>query len=428
MLAIAIAATCVCDAAYAGNVSLALVSHSYTGAFPNGSAADAAISADGNVVVFSDNAANLVNPPLPSNPGRQIFAYTRSTGSIELISHDALGNPGNAISDAPRVSGDGRYVVFSSYATNLVPGDTNGWTDVFYYDRTLGTMQIVSASASGTLGNANSVGGQDISRDGKTIVFSSNASNLVAGDTNGTADIFVRMLNTPVFMTIASTGASGQANNWSDNPVVSGDGSAVAFRSPASNLVSGATGLVTHAYIHDAFGTTLLNVSPSPMVVGDASVSTGYAINDTGSLVAFPSSATNLVAGDTNAFADAFVRDVPATTTYLASLSSSGAQGNSHVSARLAMSDDGRYLAFNSSANNFYAPDTNGTADIFVRDRTVGTTDLVSQTPAGVQANDSSQKPSMSADGQYIVFISRAGNLDPGASGGNNQVFIAQRW
>ena len=143
----------------------------------------ASISADGRYVAFISDASNLV--PGDTNGVTDIFVYDRQTGTIERVSVAADGTQGNGGSCQPSISADGRYVAFSSYASNLVPGDTNGISDVFVYDRQTDTIERVSVAADGTQGNSYSWQPASISADGRYVAFSSFASNLVPGDTNG---------------------------------------------------------------------------------------------------------------------------------------------------------------------------------------------------------------------------------------------------
>src|SRR5262249_32007494 len=146
------------------------------------------------------------------------------------------GTPADADSDAPSVSADGRYVAFHSDATNLVFGDTNGCTDVFVYDRQTGATARVSVASDGAQGNAGSVD-PSVSGDGRFVAFHSAASNLVPGDTNGVTDVFVydRQTGATARVSVASDGTQGNASSL--EPSVSGDGRFVAFYSAASNLV-----------------------------------------------------------------------------------------------------------------------------------------------------------------------------------------------
>jgi Tol biopolymer transport system component len=284
---------------------------------------------------------------------------------------DSAGAQGNGASGqfGDALSADGRFVAFRSSATNLVAGDTNGFQDVFLRDRLLGTTERVSVATGGAQGNGNSLE-PALSADGRYAAFRSGATNLVAGDTNGVDDIFVRdrQIGTTVRASVATGGAQGNGNSL--EPSLSADGRFVAFWSVASNLV----------------------------------------------------------AGDTNGLDDIFVRDRQSATSERVSVATGGAQGNAASYDPSAISADGRFVAFYSFASNLVAGDTNGFADIFVRDRQNGATARVSVATDGTQGNNASHIPSLSADGRSVAFDSFATNLVAGDTNGTPDVFVREIW
>ena len=284
-----------------------------------------------------------------------------------LVSVSSTGVQGNAESTAAGISGNGRYVIFESAASNLVPGDTNGFGDVFVRDVNTGTTSRVSVSSTGAQANYLSTIGS-ISGNGRYVTFISHATNLVPGDTNDVPDVFVRDLRagTTSRVNVSSTGA--QANDRSIGTAISADGRYVTFGSEASNLVP----------------------------------------------------------GDTNGAFDVFVRDLRAGTTVLVSVSSTGAQGND-FSVGSEISADGRYVAFTSVASNLVPGDTNNSNDVFVRDRRTGTTSRVSVTSTGAQASTDSYFSKISADGRYVAFSSPATNLVPDDTNQAWDVFVRDR-
>jgi Tol biopolymer transport system component len=380
------------------------------------------ISADGRYVAFESEAANLV--PGDTNGKSDIFVRDRQLGTTERVSIDSAGAEGNGDSYFPSISADGRYVAFWSNADNLVPGDTNGTFDVFVRDRQLGTTERVSIDSAGVEGNSDSV--QDsISADGRYVAFSSIATNLVTGDTNGNEDVFVRdrQLGTTERVSIDSAGAEG--NNASYSPSISADGRYVAFESQATNLVSGYTNGGWDIYVRDRqLGTTEGASVDSAGIQGTGSSSRPSICSD-GRYVAFYSDGNDLVDGDTNGTSDVFVRDRQLGTTERVSVDSAGIEGNS-LSYDSWISADGRFVCFVSAATNLVPGDTNGYRDIFVRDRQLGTTERVSIDSAGAEGNSDSYLPSISADGRFVAFLSSANNLVPGYNG-SWDVFIRDR-
>ncbi|MDP9388754.1 MAG: hypothetical protein M3Q48_12775, partial [Actinomycetota bacterium] len=359
-----------------------------------------AISANGRFVAFDSNAANLV-PLVPSasslqggdtNKAHDVFVRDLAAGTTTRVSVSSAGAEANRTSTDPAVSADGRFVAFVSFATNLVGADTNGdgtcdsgcdtnnTADVFVRDRDADADGVfdeagavvterVNVSSGGDQAAAHSGTRPAISAEGRYVAFVSRAANLVAGDTNEAADVFVRdrVTRTTERASVSDTGA--QASGTSAGPSLSGDGN----------------------------------------------------------LVAFDSRATNLVAGDTNGVDDVFVRDRRAGTTIRASVSSTGAQANNVLgggSQSAAISADGRFVAFDSRATNLVAGDTNGAPDVFVRDLTAATTMRVSVEAGGAQATFDSTAPALSADGNLVAFQSNDPHLVVDDLNSTTDVFV----
>ena len=385
----------------------------------DGRSLDCAISSDGRCVAFSSGATNLVAGD--TNGRYDVFVRDRQAATTELASVSTGGALGNFDSQDPCISGDGRSVLFYSGASNLVAGDFNGVGDVFIHDRQSGTTEIASATSS----ESNDASQEPaISTDGSCVVFMSNASNIVAGDTNGAADVFVfdRTSGAIERVSVASDGT--EAAGESQDPSISADGRYVAFWSYAPNLVAGDTNLASDVFVHDRVSGTTERVSVATgggQANGD---SFRPSISADGRYVAFESDATNLVAGDTNGVYDIFVRDRQNGTTERVSVSTSGTQADNY-SIVASISADGRYVAFQSFSTNLVAGDTNGLTDIFLRDRQGGTTQRVSLGGGGVQANGDSFLARISADGRFVAFESNGSNLVPGDTNGAMDVFVA---
>ncbi len=195
-----------------------------------------ALSADGRYVTFFSDASNLV--PGDNNGTHDIFVYDRTTRTIERVSVSDAGVEGNGGSFYPALSADGRYVTFSSFASNLAAGDNNGEFDIFVYDRITRTIERVSVSDAAVEGNGDSES-PALSADGRYVTFYSDASNLVPGDNNGTDDIFVYDRTTRSIERVSVSDAAVEGNGDSLEPALSADGRYVTFRSFASNLVPG---------------------------------------------------------------------------------------------------------------------------------------------------------------------------------------------
>lgn len=361
----------------------------------SGVSGDPAISADGRYVVFYSNASNLAAGDT-NGPNADIFLHDLVTGATTLVT---LGGTFDSLS--PSISANNRFVVFESHSS-LVAGDTNGITnDIFARDLVTGTTTLL------TPGGDSGSFAPSVSADGRFVAFQSSATNLVAGDTNGaTTDIFVRDLASGTTTLLTSGG-----NNASSAPSISADGRFVAFQSNASNLAAGdSNGAISDIFVRDLIAGTTTLLTPG----GNGSGSSAPSISANGRYVAFQSDSSNLVAGDAGTLSDIFVRDLVTGTTTLVTLGGNGASVTPSISA------DGRYVTFTSSASNLVAGDTNGRDDIFVHDLITGATALL--TPG---SNADSLNPSISADGRYVTFTSVASNLVAGDTNAASDVFEA---
>jgi Tol biopolymer transport system component len=346
-----------------------------------------------------------------------------SDGIIERVSVASDGTQGNYSSWAASTNASGRFIAFQSLATNLIPNYTNYQWNVFVRDRQTNTTAIASISDNGTQGN-NASGGPSMSADGRYVAFESLAGNLVPNDTNNWIDIFVRDLqtNTTTIVSISDNGTQG--NRFSYSPSISADGRYIAFASDASNLVPADTNNHYDVFIRDRQLniTTIVSISDNG-TQGDNG-SDRPRISSDGRFVAFDSYASNLITpNDTNGQADVYVRDRQTNTTTRVSVASDGTQGN-NISEYPSISSDGRYVAFASRASNLVPNDTNGIADIFVRDRQANTTTLVSVASDGTQSNGDSRQDSISSDGRFIAFSSSATNLFPKDIYSNYDIFV----
>ncbi len=381
---------------------------------------DPSVSADGRYVTFESFASDLVAND--TNGALDVFVRDRQTGITKRVSVSSAGSEANSYSRDPSISADGRYVAFESGANNLVANDTNGKTDIFVRDHLTGLTKRVSVSSGE--GQANSHSFQpSISADGRHVAFMSKARDLVANDTNGALDVFVRDRREGSTRRVSISSGEGQADSGSSYPSISADGRYVAFESTASDLVANDTNGALDVFVRDRREGTTRRMSISSGE-GQADSGSSYpSISADGRYVAFQSSASDLIADDTNGSYDVFVRDRQQGETRRVSISSAGIEGD-RSSFVPSISADGRYVAFHSAARNLVANDTNGKADVFVRDRQQGVTRRVSLTSSGSQADERSWLPSISADGRYVAFESDASNLVANDTNGRFDVFV----
>jgi Tol biopolymer transport system component len=400
------------------------VSISSAGQQGNDHSGGADASSDGSYIVFSSVATNLAGGITQG----QVYVRDKIRGATELVSMGNLGLP-NGRALAPSISDDGRFVAFQSFASNLVSGDTNAADDIFVKDRQTGTVTRVSVSSSGAQGSGVS-SDPAISGDGRYVAFASSSSTLVGGDTNGTQDVFVHDTVTRT-TTRASVGTTGvQGNSVSSNPVLSRDGSRVAFESAASNLIGGAdTNQMVDIFVGSRSRVQLRASQSSAAVQGNSS-SRNAALSGDGSAVVFDSRTTNLVDGDTNNRVDVFHHNlVTRQTTRVVNGAGSGLVNNPGNGDSLAPSTNhnGRLVAFSSKATNLVANDANGSVgDVFVAnlDAARGAQNtLVSVTSGGAAANGVSSAPALSSNGQVVAFASAATNLAAGDTNGKTDAF-----
>jgi Tol biopolymer transport system component len=327
-----------------------------------------ALSADGRIVAFASDASNLVAND--NNGMTDVFVHDRATGITERVSVDSFGAEGDSNSFSVAMSADGMLVAFASSATNLVVGDANGVSDVFVHDRATGTTERVSVRSSGAEGNGASYA-PAISADGLIVAFSSDATNLIVSDANGVTDVFVhdRTTGSTRRVSVNTGGAAGnKASGAFNGPALSANGALVAFESDATNLVTGDTNGATDVFVRDTAAATTERVSVDSSGSQGKDNSPRAAISADGRIVVFQSSAANLVASDTNSVADVFLHDRSSGLTERVSVDSSGAQANA-ASSSPALSADGHVVAFISSASNLVAGDSNGVSDDFVHER-----------------------------------------------------------
>ena len=384
------------------------------------------VSGDGQFAVFTSPSSNLV--PGDANATWDIFVRDRENATTELASIAWTGSQANGPSGIYGIciSIDGRFVVFHSDASNLVPGDTNGFGELFVRDRLLATTERVGVSSAGAQGNSFSFY-PSISDDGRFVAFESPATNLVSGDTNGFWDVLLRdRVNGTTECVSVGVGGSQSNGDSGGGSSLSSDGRYVCFASNASNLVTQDSNGSTDVFVFDTqTGLTEL-VSVDSFGVAGNSWSMEASISGNGRFVTFTSNATNLVPGDTNAAHEIFVHDRLTHITERANISTNGTQGNG-LAQSSKISADGLCVSFTGASSNLVAGDTTNAADIFVRDRRHGTTERVSVATSGAQANANCEMPSISADGRYVVFRSAATTLVPGDTNAYEDVFIHDR-
>jgi Tol biopolymer transport system component len=423
---------------------------------PDGGSSHGAISASGSRVAFLSWASNLINGD--TNGVTDVFVRDLARGTIERVNLNTTGQQANGPSYKLAISGDGRYVAFDSFASNLVPGDGNGDNDVFVRDRVTGTTTLISLDADGAQwktpnfwmqpsisddgrfvafdgGPGGTILIRDlatgvtidpgivgdspkISADGRYVAFSSWNSNLVADDTNSTKDVFVYDRISGEVARVSVSSSRGQADDISELPFISADGSTISFYSRSDRLVDGDANLREDVFVHNRHSGITERIETEPYTTYTPSLRSGLGNGNTvsadGRFVAFTSSAGNLVSGDTNNGPDLFVRDRTMGTVSRVSVHSSGRESDARGVEDPSISANGQYVAFTSWSEDLVDDDTNHSGDVFVHDRSTGMTTRVSVNSSGEQGDRDSRYPFISADGRYVAFESFANNLVDG--------------
>jgi Tol biopolymer transport system component len=399
------------------------------GSFPD------SVSADGRFVAFESDADNLSSAD--DNGVVDVYVRDLQTNTTTLVSRQSAvegGAVGNAFSSGGSISADGRFVAFTSRATNLTE-DAGTGLDVFVRDLQTNTTTLVSrqsASDGGAVGDDGSFVAR-ISADGRVVTFTSRADNLSDDDDDEVEDIFVRNLAAETTTLVSRAAGAGGAGGDADSarPAVSADGRHVAFDSEADNLSGADNNGFINVFVRDLETDALTLVSRQDAGDGGAGgddSSFGASISDDGSRVEFASRADNLSADDNNEFESIYVRDLDAnTTTLVTRQNGAGGGGADDTSNRGEISANGRFVGFSTPARNLSDDDDDAFADVFVRDLQADTTTLVSRQSAadgGAAGDGDSDGATLSADGRFFAFDSEADNLSDADNNAVANVFL----
>jgi Tol biopolymer transport system component len=413
----------------------------------NNSSSGPRISRDGGSVVFMSQATDLVSGVADANLAYDVFVYDVAAGTLGLVSHTAASatTTGSGLSGFPWVSADGRFILFESQAADLVSGQTDpaSTQDVFLHDRTAGTTVLVSRAAGSSTTTANKLSSaKGLSDDGVYAVFSSQATNVVPGqaDTAFSDDVFLFERSTGSATLVSHADGAPATAVSGINGTISGDGAWVAFASLSTSVVPGLTdangGLDVFLLQRATGATTLVSHAAGSTTTTGAGSSFLYRLSDDGRVLLVGSFATDLVSGqtDTNGVQDAFLYDRVAGTTVLVTHVQGSSTSAGDVAPETAtLSADGAWAAFTSTASNLTAETDPGARDLFLYESASGANlsftygePLTRRTPDGFSGID---HRGVSQDGRYIAVVSRGTDLVPGQVDTNNinEVFLADR-
>ena len=401
-------------------------------ATPSGQSQLSSLSADGRYVVFTSEALNVISGQTDANRGKDVFLRDQVAGTTVLVSHadGATSSAGNAASSGGQISADGRYVLFGSTATNLVTGQVDGPNsfDLFLYDRVIGTTALVSHSSASPrqTGNdrADRFSSSVLSADGRWVVFASWATNLVSGQTdgNGSSDVFLynRVAGTTTLVSRSAGSATKTGNNESSSAgpfSISADGSYILFLSGAVDLVPGGTTSFTsraeQLFLFNRLAGTATLVSHSLSSATEGVSVKDASISADGNFIAFFSGASLVPETPPSLGGDyLYLYNRPLKTVVRVTRTANYDTASPRLSA------DGRFLAFYSGVDDLGSGQTGGERmnDVFLYDRVALTTTLVSRSlTSDFQTSISSLTSlSISADGRFIAYLSCFANLVPG--------------
>ena len=376
------------------------------------------LSGNGRFVAFSSAATNLVAND--ENGSNDVFVHNRVTGKTTRVSVRSNGNEVVGESSHPSLSSTGRFVAFHSSAA-LVGSDDNGVEDIYVHDRETGRTTRVSVRSNGSQVDGASFE-PSISGNGRYVAFVSQALDLVPEDNADFTDVFVHDRETGKVRRVSVSSSGAQADEESFDAVISSNGRFVAFQSWATNLAGNDTLGYNDVFVHNRKTKKTIRASVNTNGQKAQGDSTHATLSGNGRYVAFESFATNLVANDENSSEDIFLRDLVAKKTKRISVRSNGdeAEGSSEAPE---FSDNGRYVTFESGAANLVSGDGEA-VDIFLRNLETKKTKRVSAAMDGSEPNNNSYEPSISSDGRRVAFYSDASDLVPDDTLGFGDIFI----
>jgi len=416
------------DTHAATDIIVQLVSISTDGGnYANGGSHAPAISGDGRYVVFLSEASNLV--PDDDNGLQDVFLHDLWTRTTVLVSRSYDGGPANGEPSRPSISATGDFIVYSSDASNVFPGDRNDASDVFLYHRQTDVTELISLNSAGEIGNKNSFTRRpSVTEDGRFVAFFSNSTNFddrVLDDAE-TNQVYLRDRFSGTTELISENSSKEIGNGNSEYPTISTDGSVIAFHSFAINLTDEKDekddNETSDVFLYDMTSKTIIRISNTPDGWAGNDASDLAALSADGGRIAFVSFADDLLppGEDNNYTSDIFIYTSANQTIQRVSVSSEGAEGNA-ISDVPSLSDTGRYIAYYSFADNLVADDTNectedtnkkrSCTDVFRHDTQTGETLRVSLSASGEEGNNDSLCSGISSDGQVFVFYSYATNL-----------------
>ena len=381
------------------------------------------ISSDGRYLVFY---------ALLTKSNQQVIVRYKDAATTSLVSRNTTGQPSNNGSDKGTIAPNAQFVTYKSNSSDIIPNGNFTSRKVFRYDTNSEQNIRVTTDINGNPEGVAVFSRPSISDDGRFVVYHAADGDLVTGDNNGHEDVFLTdtVTGSTTRISIGHDGSQGDGRSFLAS--ISADGNFITYVSGATNILPNGTS-AWDVYVYDRnLGTTSLitigydgtNANSSSAHFSGSNQS-APAISADGRFIAFSSYASNLVPNDTNGLIDVFLYDQQTGSTSLASISNSGAQPNNE-SFWADVSDDGRYVVFNSSANNLYPGDTIARFEVFVRDmQEEDLQPLLLNSSTFTQGLNTVSRPAISGDGRYVVFRSGAFGVMPNDTNNTEDIYRA---
>ncbi len=407
-------------------INLDTMGNQASGPFPGG----ARISADGNFAVWSTDSAL---DPSDNNGLHDVYLRDLNTNVVSRVSVDATGGDPDENSTSPAISADGRFVAFESRASDLLGAgiDTNSLSDIFVRDVVNGVTTRVSVATGGAQSTSGFAGSTSpsITGNGRYVAFSSGSDDLIVGDNNGNEDIFLhdRIANSTVRLNLGPLSAEASGGE-SSSPAIAENGSVVFFLSSATNLVPGVTSGNPNIFGRDLMSNSTFLASKTAAGAEPNGDCLFPSVSADGNLVVYASSASNLVPIETSMGYDIYLFDRSGDTTTLVSANVAGTPANGFTSNNARISGNGAVVGFTTDANNLlWEPSDSGVYDLYVKDLASGKIALVSVGLNGANPNGNSDGfPDFTDDGSAVIFSSLAGNLVPNDTNMSRDIFIGR--
>lgn len=381
------------------------------------------LSEEGRIVAFKTATSSNVRPWLGA---LGLMRVDLETGQTDVVSRNATGIAPVVYDDyGPAVAGDGRWIAFADRSTST----TTARNSVWLWDAHSGSSSLISANVAGQPTTDGFCGGVSVSADGRFVVFASNGSDLVTNALRAGFQVYLRNVEAGLTKLISRDREGIGVGDVDFSPVISACGQFVGFETVADSLVEDDLNSHYDAFVFDTVSDTLELVSEADplaraVTANNSSSITVEPVSDDGRFIVFESLAGDIVPDDTNGTWDVFVRDLVLGTNGLVSVTLSGGIATNGASVRPSVSGNGRFVVFTSSSDELVNNDTNRTEDVFVRDLLTCTTMLVSVATNGYSGNNASSDGSISADGRWVAFQSQATDLAPYDSDNNSDIYV----